>query len=76
MGQTHAVVAVGVATLARGAIEQVDVRRAVGRAARAVFGQVTRPGWPTAHCARLLQLSGRKKARDESREKREERIDR
>ena len=59
--QAHAVVAVGAAVLAGGAVQQVDIGGAVGRGAGAVFGKVACPRRASAHGARLLQLRGRVK---------------
>lgn len=57
VGKAHAIVAVGLATLAGGAVHLVEVGGAMGRLARAELREVTLPRLLTAQCARGQQLS-------------------
>ena len=57
VGEAHAVVAVGLATLAGGAVHLVEVGGAMGGLARAELREVTLPRLLTAQYARGQQLS-------------------
>lgn len=57
VGEAHAVVAVGLATLTGGAVHLVEVGGTVGRLARAELREVALPCLLAAQCARGLQLS-------------------
>lgn len=57
VSQTHAIVAVGLATLTGGAVHLVEVGGAVGRLASAELGEVTLPHLLTTRGSRSHQLS-------------------
>lgn len=57
VGEAHAIVAVGLAVLARGAVHLVEVGGALGGLARAELWEVALPCLFTAQCARGQQLT-------------------
>lgn len=61
VSEAHAVVAVSVAVLTRGSVQEVHVRGAVGRSARAVLWEVTWASCTTAQRTCLFQLREQRK---------------